>query len=223
MNVEAGFATYEIPYGTIRRSTGSRSPAESAQFEVPGQRFADLSSSKYGVTLVNDSKYGYDIKGNTMRLTLLRGPEYPDKEADLGWHEFSYAIYPHEGGLSNSNAFRAAYDMNNPLIAFQAEKHPGTLPRSHSFISADNKDICLEVIKKAHDREAVVLRFYETAGNRQKAMVRFNEGTAIKDAFETDLLENRLSGLSHSEDALLLEFRPFEIKTVELSFKGEAH
>lgn len=223
VNVKAGFATYEIPYGTIRRSTGNTSPAESAQFEVPGQRFADLSSPEYGVSLLNDSKYGYDVKGNTMRLTLLRGPEYPDKEADLGWHEFSYALYPHEGGFFDSNALRSAQEMNNPFIAFLAGKHNGALPRRHSFMGIDNKDIVLEVIKKSHDREAIVLRLYEAGGVGGEATVKVGTGLHIKSAFETDLLEKSLFGLKHSDQALLLKFKPFEIKTVELSFEKTIH
>src|SRR3569832_1936825 len=90
-------ATFEIPYGSIERPTTRRTPEEQAKFEVPALRWADLSNATQGFSLLNDSKYGYDAKDNVLRLSLLRGPEWPDKHADEGHHEFVYSLYPHGG------------------------------------------------------------------------------------------------------------------------------
>jgi len=96
------FATYEIPYGTIDRATTRNNSWEQAQFEVPAMRWADLSGpgpdgKQHGLSILNQSKYGYDAVGNTLRLTLLRSPKWPDAEADMGHHHFHYALYPHAG------------------------------------------------------------------------------------------------------------------------------
>ena len=91
------FATYEIPYGTIERPTTRNNSWEKAQFEVPAQRWADLGDGKHGLSLLNDSKFGYDAVGNLLRLTLLRSPKWPDPDADMGHHHFHYALYPHAG------------------------------------------------------------------------------------------------------------------------------
>ena len=90
-------ATYEIQHGHVERPTVANTSWDEARFEVCGHRWADLSESGYGVALLNDSKYGYDIRGHVMRLSLLRAPEYPDPDADQGEHEFSYALLPHPG------------------------------------------------------------------------------------------------------------------------------
>src|SRR5699024_2578924 len=95
VNIHASSATYEIPFGSITRPTHNNTSWEQAQFEVSGQRWADLSEGNYGVSLLNDSKYGYDIKGNIMRLSLLRSPKWPDEHADIAHHAFTYSLYPH--------------------------------------------------------------------------------------------------------------------------------
>jgi alpha-mannosidase len=95
--VTSNFATYEIPYGTIDRATTRNNSWEQAQFEVPAMRWADLGDGKHGLSLINQTKYGYDAVGNLLRLSLLRSSTSPDPEADQGHHEFRYAIYPHDG------------------------------------------------------------------------------------------------------------------------------
>ena len=91
-------ATYEIPYGTIQRPTTRNNSWEQARFEVPAIRWADLGDTQHGFSLINESKYGYDAAGHTLRISLLRSPTEPDPEADRGHHHFSYALYPHAGG-----------------------------------------------------------------------------------------------------------------------------
>src|SRR6202007_2747255 len=105
------------PFGTIRRSTQWRDNWDSAKVEVPAQRWADLSQDDYGVALLNKSKYGYDIKGNTIRLSLLRSPKWPDPTADRGKHSIEYALLPHSGRLDPASAPREAEGYTNSLIA----------------------------------------------------------------------------------------------------------
>ncbi|KAL5339219.1 glycosyl hydrolases family 38 N-terminal domain-containing protein [Aspergillus crustosus] len=108
-------ATYETQYGLIRRPTHYNTSWDMAKFEVCTHKFADLSESTYGVSILNDSKYGFATVGNLMRLSLLRAPKAPDAHADMGRHVIRYAIYPHEGPLT-AKSVRAGYEFNHPLV-----------------------------------------------------------------------------------------------------------
>lgn len=128
LTIESDFATYEIPCGAIRRTTKPQTSEEKAKWEVPALRWADITENgeennlgesenhqQYGVSLLNDCKYGYDATPNQLRLTLLRGTEYPDSEADKGIHEFTYALYPHAGSWEEAQTVRRGYELNLPL------------------------------------------------------------------------------------------------------------
>jgi len=108
----SGQATYEIPFGSIERSTTRNNSWEKAQFEVPAQRWADLGDGQHGFSLINESKFGYDDQGNVLRLTLLRSPIWPDPEADRGHHHFRYALYPHAGDWKQALTLRHGYEYN---------------------------------------------------------------------------------------------------------------
>ena len=125
VSVQSPFATYEIPYGTIQRPTTRNTPAEQAKFEVPALRWGDLSDARHGFSLLNASKYGYDCKGNVLRLSLLRSPTSPDPQADQGFHEFTYALYPHAGGWQTGQSMRRAYELNFPM----SPRHRGRAQR----------------------------------------------------------------------------------------------
>ena len=109
-------ATYEIPFGSIERSTGSGDSWQKAKVEVPAQRWADLSQDDYGVSLLNRAKYGHDIKGGTIRLSLLRSPKWPDPTADRGKHTIEYALYPHAGRWRDAGTFRRGAEYDAPLL-----------------------------------------------------------------------------------------------------------
>ena len=130
-------ATYEIPYGSIERPTTRNNSWENAKFEVPALRWADLGDGQHGFSLINESKYGYDAKGNVLRLSLLRSPTWPDPDADRGHHHFTYALYPHAGDWKQALTVRHGYDFNYQLKAMQVEAHSGTLPAEHSFVTVE--------------------------------------------------------------------------------------
>ncbi|MGB7266807.1 MAG: glycoside hydrolase family 38 C-terminal domain-containing protein [Terracidiphilus sp.] len=129
------FATFEIPYGTIRRPTTRNNSWEKARFEVPALRWADLGNDRQGFSLINDSKYGYDAVGDLLRLTLLRSPTYPDPNADQGHQHFDYALYPHAATWKQALTMRHGYEFNYPLVATQVQAHAGLMPARHSFIA----------------------------------------------------------------------------------------
>ena len=147
-------ATFEIPFGSVERPTTRNTPAEQAQFEVPAQRWADISDSRHGFSLLNDCKYGYDAKGNVLRLSLLRSPEYPDPHADEGHHEFTYSLYPHAGGWKQALTIRQGYELNYKLISFPSDRHQGSLPAEYSFVQTQPENIVVTAMKKAEDENA---------------------------------------------------------------------
>jgi alpha-mannosidase len=213
-------ATYEIPFGSVERPTTRNTPAEQAQFEVPAQRWADISDSKHGFSLLNDCKYGYDGKSNVLRLSLLRSPEWPDPHADEGHHEFTYALYPHGGGWKDALTIRRGYELNYKLISMPVGKHEGGLAPEHSFVQARSENIILTALKKAEDDDALVLRFYEWAGKDGEAQLQIPPGA--QSATETDLMEKTIGSLPVQNDGVTVHTKPYEIKTIKVQYPALA-
>ena len=211
-------ATYEIPFGSVQRPTTRNTPAEQAQFEVPGYRWADISDDKHGFSLLNDCKYGYDAKGNVLRLSLLRSPVYPDPHADEGHHEFTYSLYPHAGDWKQALTVRQGYQLNYKLISLPVEKHQGALPTEHSFLQVPEENVIVSAIKKAEDENALVVRFFEWAGKQGDVTLQLPPGA--ESATETDLMEKRTGSLSLNGSSVKVATKPYEIKTVEVKFSN---
>ena len=211
-------ATFEIPFGSVERPTTRNTPAELAQFEVPAQRWADISDAKHGFSLLNDCKYGYDAKGNVLRLSLLRSPEWPDPHADEGHHEFTYSLYPHGGGWKDALTIRRGYELNYKLISMPSGKHQGALPAAHSFVQAQPDNVIITALKKAEDDDALLLRFYEWAGKDSQVTIQLPPGAET--AFETNLMEKPISSLPVHNGAVTLHTKPYEIKTIKVQFSN---
>jgi alpha-mannosidase len=216
VSAQSDKATYEIPFGSVERPTTRNTPAEQAQFEVPAYRWADISDAKHGLSLLNDSKYGYDAKGNVLRLSLLRSPEWPDPHADEGHHEFTYSLYPHAGGWKDALTVRRGYELNYKLIALPFGKHQGTLPAEYSFLQAKSDNVIVTAVKKAEDNNALIVRFYEWAGNQGDVSIQLPQGATS--ASETDLIERPLGNLPVSNGEVKVPTKPYEIKTIEVRF-----
>lgn len=211
-------ATYEIPYGSVERPTTRNTPAEQAQFEVPAQRWADISDATHGFSLLNDCKYGYDAKGNVLRLSLLRSPEWPDPHADEGHHEFTYSLYPHGGGWKDALTIRRGYELNYKLIALPFGKHEGKLPPEYSFLQTKSDNVIVSAVKKAEDQNALILRFYEWAGKQGEVSMQLP--ASATSASETDLMERPSGQLSVANGEVRVPTKPYEIKTVKVEFSG---
>ncbi len=209
-------ATFEIPFGSIERPTTRNTPAEQAKFEVPAQRWADLSDNRHGFSLLNDSKYGYDAKGNVLRLSLLRSPEWPDPHADEGEHDFTYSLYPHGGTWREAQTVRRGYELNYKLQAVQTEEHVGTLPPEHFFVEIQPENVVLTAIKKSEDNQSLTLRFYEWAG--KDSDVKILLPPAAQSASETNLMEKPIGSLSVQNNSITVHTKPYEIKTVQVEF-----
>jgi alpha-mannosidase len=210
-------ATYEIPYGSIERPTTRNNSWEKAKFEVPALRWADLGDATAGLSILNDSKYGYDAAGNTLRITLLRSPTWPDPDADQGLQHFTYELYPHTGSWKQAETVRRAYELNDPLTATQVFAHTGTLPPTHSFASVENKNVTLTAVKKAEDSDALVFRMYEWAGKAADVKLHVPPGATY--AIETNLMEKSEGAhLPLANDLVSVPIKPYEILTVEVFY-----
>jgi len=212
LGVRADSATYAIPYGTIGRSGTPRTQAERAKYEVPGQRWADVSDSAFGVSIVTDSKYGWDYHGNVLRLSLLRSPVWPDSIADRGHHSFRFLVYPHAGDWRAAGTVRRAAEITTPLVAGTEAPHPGALGRATSFASVDVPGVELSWVKRAEDSDALVLRLVEWEGRAETATVTLRE--PIRSARRANLLEDPGEAIPATGRTFRLALRPYEIATV---------
>jgi len=160
LTVNDTMATYEVPFGTVQRSTQLRDSWEKAKVEVPANRWVDVSQKEYGVSLLNNSKHGFDIKGNTMRMSLLRSPKWPDPTADRGKHSIEYALYPHQGTWHNAMTVQRGFEFNNPLIATATDARKGTYGDAHSFAVFATGNVVLTTLKKCEDEDAYLIQWY---------------------------------------------------------------
>ncbi|MCD6089718.1 alpha-mannosidase [Candidatus Bathyarchaeota archaeon] len=235
LNVHSDYTAYEIPYGfIIRRNPFSPDAtlAERAKYEVPGQKWIDHTDDdgSYGVSLLNDCKYGFDVVNDVIRMTLLRSAKYPVEMrahfglpvnpaetkllTDQGIHEISYALYPHISDFREALTVRRAYEFNYPLIPVVEPNHNGDLPKRHSFISIEPNNVILTVMKKAEDSDGLVLRFYEISGKEAEVVIRIDE--LFREAVETNLIEKPISRIRLSGEKIRIPVSKYEIKTIKL-------
>lgn len=218
VSVQSNYATYEIPYGNIQRPTTRNTPEEKAMFEVPAFRWGDLSDTSHGFSLLNASKYGYDAKGNVIRLSLLRSPAWPDPHADEGFHEFTYALYPHAGDWKAAETERRGFELNYPLIPITTCPHQGVLPASHSLVRIEPGNVILTAVKKAEDSAALVFRFFEFEGKTGEVRLHFPEPAT--QAAQVNLMEKQDAPLSLQDGGkeTTVTVHPYEIVTVKARF-----
>jgi len=215
LSVTSDLATYEIPFAAIARSTRRETLAEKARFEVPALRWADLADAAGGISVLNDSKHGYDIHGSEIELSLLRAPTWPDPMADRGRHAFTYSLYTHAGSWADGATVRRGAELNTPLRAWAETRHPGKLPTAHSFAAVDTVGVVLDTVKLAEDGDALVFRFYESLGRPDRAVLQLPVTPAK--VSETDLMENPIRDLAPAGATVTLDFGKFEIKTLRVA------
>ncbi|MCI9141060.1 MAG: alpha-mannosidase [Lachnospiraceae bacterium] len=216
VDIHAEQASYEIQYGNVQRSTYYNTSWEQAKFEVCAHKWIDLSEDGYGVSVLNDCKYGYDIHDGVIGLTMLKSAVYPNPDADKEQHEFAYSIVLHRGGWRENETIQKAYLFNNPLTARKKEQAGGTLPGRFSFAEIDRKNVVIEVLKMAEDGDGVILRLYEAFNRRTHAALRLAE--PVRKAAECDMLEQEEKILQAEGSVLRLIFEPYEIKTLKIHF-----
>ncbi|HLZ30660.1 MAG TPA: glycoside hydrolase family 38 C-terminal domain-containing protein [Chloroflexota bacterium] len=208
-------ATYEIQFGTIDRPTHQNTSWEQAAFEVPAQRWADLSDAHHGVALLADCKHGYSVRDDTLWLSLLKGAIDPDPDADRGQHHFTYSLLPHGAGLDDVR--RAGYSLGRPLLWRREAAHAGPLPARFSLANASEPGVVVETAKWAEDEEALIVRLYEADGGDTRN-ARLALGVVPTAVDQVDLLERnpRPLELPDPRQEVALELRAREIKTLRV-------
>ena len=214
VDINSAKATYEIQYGTIERPTHKNTSWDKAKFEVCAHKYADLSEGGYGVAIINDCKYGYDIHDGIMQISLFKTPTSPNEVADQGEIPFTYSLCPHAGTLADSNIPALAYDLNNPMFAVKATGVNSILPEQFSMVTTDAENVLCEVIKEAEDSDATILRFYES--KNMKTNVNITLGIPAEHCYVCDLMENEIAELPIVKGKVNTSVHGFEILTLKV-------
>ncbi|WP_019586137.1 alpha-mannosidase [Deinococcus apachensis] len=204
LNVRSPHASFETAYGTVARTTHTNTSWDAAQFEKPAHRWADLSEGSYGVSLLNDGKYGHSSLGNVLGLSLLRSPVWPDPTGDEGRHTFSYALYPHTGDWRNGTV-REAHSLNAPLLAVRSQREGGTRPPTSRLLGVTDRNLRLGALKLAEEADQVVVRLYDAHGDRGAAKVENVLGAAGW---------SRVNFLEEADGEQAQDYTPYQVVTL---------
>lgn len=208
--LEQARATFEVAFAEVERPADGR--------EVPALRWADISEEEYGVSLLNNGKYGHQAHGNTLGLTLVRASYEPDNNPDEGLHRFTYSLYPHRGTWREGQTERRAAELNQPVLVAVTDGHMGQLVPGLPWLRCDSADVVVSAVKLAEDQSeqgtAVVVRVYEAHGRTAEAMLQ--PAWPVLRAEEVDMAEQSLASLPVTNGVIRLSLTPHEIKTVKL-------
>lgn len=215
VTVDSESAVYDIQFGQVSRPTHYNTSWDKARFEVCGQRFADLADHGYGVALMSDCKYGFDIHSGHMSLSLIKSASYVNEYYDKMHHRFTYSLMPHIGDYREAGVIKEACLLNQPLVALPIGKTDGKMPEKLSFISPSADNIAVETIKKAYDGNGYIVRAYETYGMSSECSFTLMRRATV---CECDLLENDITDYGKKSASFASQFAPREIKTFRIIF-----
>jgi alpha-mannosidase len=213
LDINTDRATCGIQFGALERPTHRNTSWEQARFEVCAHGWVDMSEGGYGVALLNDGKYGHSIRHNVIGVSLLKGPVFPDPDADKREHFFTYSLYPHTDDWRAAQVVRRAYELSMPLYAV-GSKEPPRQSGTFSFLSTPTEHIIVETIKVAEDGNGLIVRLYEAHNRRGPACLVF--GYPVAAAVETDLLEREIGPVTVEGHEVAFSVRPFEVKTLRV-------
>jgi alpha-mannosidase len=215
-NVSSMAATYETQFGQIERPTHFNTSWDFAKFEVNGHRFGDLSEYGFGVSVLNNCKYGYSTRNNVMRLSLLRSPKAPDDTCDMCDHRFTYSVFPHTGTVQQAAVLREAAGLNTPLLIGKG----GTSAPHVAMFAADDATnggaVFIEAVKLDEDRKGdVIVRLVERFGARGTVRVSSPAGLLFSKVSIANVLEQEQSAIAWDDaNGALLDYSPFQIITL---------
>lgn len=213
VDINTNEAVYDIQFGTLKRPTHTNTSWDAAKFEVCGHKFADLSENGYGVALMNDCKYGYDIHEGKMTLSLIKSGILPNPTTDQEEHWFTYALMPHMNGYAEANVQNEAYCLNVPAYSVKAQNPTGAL-KEDSLFEINCNNVIVETVKQAEDGSGTIIRMYEAKNRRTAAEIKWN--VPFKKAAECDLMENEIETVAENAESFSFKIKPFEIKTFKI-------
>lgn len=214
VNIHSDEATFEVQFGNLKRKIHGNTSWDEARFESCGQKWMDISEGHYGVSLLNDCKYGYSAKDSNIALTLIKSGIDPNKTADQEEHVFTYALYPHKEMWSAAGTVQEAYKLNQPAYATRGElKNTGK-----SFISTDKDNIIIETVKPAENGDGMIVRLYDCENSLTKATLTFAEGM-LESVEECNLMEEKEADIEACGNSFTVSVKPYEIKTYRVRLK----
>ena len=216
IDVHTNEATFDIQYGNVKRDTHDNTSWDFAKFEVCHHKWMDVSEDGYGVSMLNDCKYGVGVRNGVIGMSMLKSAIHPNPEADKELHEFTYSIYPHQGGWREAGTVKQAYQINNPLTYSWKENEGGTLAPEYSLVSSDKDNAVIEVVKKAEDSDAVIVRLYECYNRRTPVTLIF--GKELTSVVECNMMEEGADPVEFTGNQATFEMKPYEIKTLKVTF-----
>ncbi|MDR9857377.1 glycoside hydrolase family 38 C-terminal domain-containing protein [Paenibacillus sp. VCA1] len=214
VRVHTNESLQEIQFGYVKRPNHASRPHDADRYEVVQHKWSALAEANRGFALLNDCKYGISVNDNTMSLTLLRAPTWPDETSDQGVHHFTYGFTFWNGAFLDSPVVREAYELNYPVNLV-----PGGSQEMQSLLSIDQANVIAETVKLAEDESGDwIVRLYESKGASVACELHF--GLSLKAVYDTNMLEENMAELPHEGEHVRLEFRPFEVKTIRLQVNG---
>lgn len=215
VDIHTDEATFDIQFGNVTRKVHKNTSWDQARFECCGQKWMDLSEGHYGVSLLNDCKYGHSVDNSNMALTLIKSGIEPNPTTDQEEHFFTYALYPHKESLRYSDTIQEAAKLNLPALTVRGGK-PGL---QFSFASVDKKNVILETVKQAEDGDGIILRLYEAENAATKAKITLSADYTIDEVSECNLIEEFIKNIPSDKNSFEIAIRPYEIKTYRLKLK----
>jgi alpha-mannosidase len=215
VDIHTDEATFDVQFGNLKRKVHSNTSWDMARFESCGQKWMDLSEGHYGVSLLNDCKYGHSVKDGNMALTLIKSGIEPNPTTDQEEHFFTYALYPHAEDWRYAETVREAAKLNQPAYAVSGGK-PGD---EYSFASVDKKNVMLETIKLAEDKSGIILRMYECENAHTKVHVTLGDALNVAEIQECNLIEETEQEVNFKKNGFDLKINPYEVKTFKVILK----
>ncbi|MDF2484771.1 MAG: Alpha-mannosidase [Herbinix sp.] len=215
VDIHTDEATFDVQFGNVTRKIHKNTSWDQARFESCGQKWMDLSEGHYGVSLLNDCKYGHSVDQCVMALTLVKSGIEPNPTTDQEEHFFTYALYPHNESWRNSDTVREAAKLNQRSLAV----HGGEAGAEFAFAAVDKKNVVLETVKQAEDGSGIILRLYETENAATKATITVTTDYTIEEVSECNLIEEHIEQIAQGNNSFEIFIKPYEIKTYKLKLK----
>ena len=210
VDIHSDEATFDVQFGNVSRKIHTNTSWEQARFESCGQKWIDFSEGRYGVSILNDCKYGHSVKDGVVSLTLIKCGVEPNQNTDVEMHYFTYSLYPHAEDWRRGGTVQEGYKLNLPMYAVSGGE-PG---KKYSFASVDKDNVVLETVKQAEDGNGTVLRLYESHNTKTKVTLAVPAG--FKNAYSTNLLEQIEEELTVNDGKVTFTIKPYEIMTILL-------
>lgn len=210
LDIHTDEATFDVQFGNVTRKVHANTSWDKARFESCGQKWMDYSEGHYGVSLLNDCKYGHSVLEGVVALTLIKSGVEPNPNADVETHRFTYALYPHGETWKQAGTVRESYKLNQPAYVLPA----GTPGKRYSYAAVDKSNVILETVKQAEDGRGTILRLYECENARTKFTLTVPPTTT--QACITNLLEEPQHPLTVTNGQIPCTIHPYEILTIRI-------